>query len=137
MPKRIISGAKKLYMLVEEPRNVRIVYFTMYCVMLVLGVVALMDPPRTLSEWTPIWASFIVLGSLLGACSIFTGRWWVERVGTLLTMSGAASYASVVLAAHLHGSGNRVVQFCSLVALALSFFARYFMVRGADIEPGR
>lgn len=128
---------------IPEPRVVRTFYFACYLVLLVGAVSCLLRP---LSSWegtfgltvTYAWAAILAIGSLVGAASVFTIYWAVERIGLYLAGGGLFVYAAVTFAMHITSDqGNRIPQTTVIVCVLLMLVLRFVRIRGAIVEPGK
>lgn len=99
----ILKVPYMIYMKIAEPRVKRIIYFGIYIALATAGAGALVKPPAVIEHILGgqiliyMFASFIVVGCLIGAVSVLPGIWWFERVGLLAIGTGIAMYVIVLL----------------------------------------
>lgn len=129
-----------MFMLIAEPRVARVIQFGVYLAILGAGLAALVDPPRaTVGVLGPaltfLWASFLILGGLLGAVAVLPGIWWLERAAVIATGVGVAMYGVVVLSLQLEPPSGRLTQLAVIVALLLSQAHRWTQIRRYDLAP--
>lgn len=135
-----MSGLKKLWYAIREPRVARLLFSIGYVIATLIGVATLVWPPTTVERvvgqpLASIWASFILAGGLIGLATVHTRLWNVERLAIYAVMTGILMYAVIVIYMQSIGEGSRWTQlgfivFASLVpALRLSHIWKY------DVEP--
>lgn len=130
------------FLTIPEPREVRFAYLGSYLLWAVAGVSVLISPPTSLEGTlgpvlTYVWGAFLALGSVLGASTVLTIYWWVERLAIWLTGTGVAVYAILILSMHLTSSGNRIPQLCFVLAGLVFLIVRYLRIKGARVQPGK
>lgn len=81
-------------------------YFVIYLIVALTGFVTLLMPPMTVvasfgPALTTTWALFLTVGGALGASTVLTRYWAVERAAIGWIFTGLLMYAVVVLMQHL------------------------------------
>ena len=133
---------RRLWLMLHEPRIITAATGVMWAILIGIGTAALLAPPATISHQmgptlTTVWAILLMVGGALGLVGCLPGWFWIERVGLILTATGAAMYLAVVLMLHYAEPGSRLVQ-AGFVSLALvSLVVRWLRVRGPQIDPTR
>lgn len=126
----------------QEPRTVTIAQTVIYVCTLILGIVAFIDPPNSISGnlgsgLMYAMAGLLIVGGATGTIGCPPGWWVVERTAVWPCAAGFLLYGSSVLGLHFTESGNRLVQALALLIVVLSFIKRYFTIRGAMVDPAR
>lgn len=127
-----------LYMKIAEPRVVRLLYFGIYLMMILPGVLLILSPPHTIKDvvgYTYMYAlaGFLIVGGLFGAVSVLPGVWWLERVGIILIGTALAIYVVIVIT--LHSSVSSIIGIAVSIAFILSFTVRYITIRHHQLAP--
>ena len=115
---------RRLWLLLHEPRIITAATGITWSILIGIGVAALLAPPATISHQmgptlTVVWAILLIVGGALGLVGCLPGWFWIERVGLILTGTGASMYLAVVLLLHYAEPGSRLVQ-AGFVTLALA-----------------
>lgn len=131
---RIFTSA---FLMIAEPRVVRLVQFAIYICMVAAGVFILTDPPFSLREVLGIFlvdvlGSFVAVGAIFGVIAVLPGIWWLERVAILALSTGVAMYGVAVLAL-----GAPWVAFLIAIAFVLSLIQRWREIRRFQLAPKR
>jgi hypothetical protein len=126
----------------QEPRTVTIAQTVIYLVTAVLGVIALLDPPSSISGdlgegFMFAMAVLLIVGGVTGTVGCPPGWWVVERAAVWPCAAGFLIYGSSVFGLHFTQPGNRLVQALALLIVVLSFIKRFFTIRGAMVDPAR
>lgn len=133
---------RRLWMMLHEPRVITAATGVMWAILIGIGAAALLAPPATISHQmgptlTVVWAILLMVGGLAGLVGCLPGWFWIERVGLILTGTGASMYLAVVLLLHYAEPGSRLVQ-AGFVILTLDFLVvRWLRIRGPQIDPTR
>lgn len=127
---------------VPEPRSVRFGYLAAYFLWAVAGTSVLIQPPTSLSgavgeTLTYIWGAFLAVGAAVGACTVLTKYWFLERFAIWLTGAGIAVYGILVTTMHVIENGNRLPQLMFIVAGLIFLVVRYIRIKGPSIQPGK
>ncbi len=134
------TNMRELWERIKEPRAVHVAQCTIYVVTLLVGIAALLFPPRSIEGavgegLATLWAAFLILGGGLGMFAVLPGIWWLERVAVLAGGTGAAMYGSIVFTLHLTESGNRLPQSGMILIVLLSFVKRWVSIRRHAYDP--
>ena len=133
---------RRLWLMLHEPRIITAATGVMWSILIGIGTAALLAPPATISHQmgptlTIVWAILLIVGGLAGLVGCLPGWFWIERVGLILTGTGASMYLAVVLMLHYAEPGSRLVQ-AGFVILSLDFLVvRWLCIRGPQIDPTR
>ena len=133
---------RRLWMMLHEPRVITAATGVMWAILIGIGTAALLAPPATISHQmgptlTIVWAILLMVGGALGLVGCLPGCFWIERVGLILSGTGASMYLAVVLLLHYAEPGSRLVQ-AGFVILSLDFLVvRWLHIRGPQIDPTR
>jgi hypothetical protein len=133
-PLRILTQG---FMLIAEPRVIRLVQFVVYVCMIFAGVFVLTTPPTSFREvlgtgLVTLFGLFVGGGAVLGAIAVLPGIWWLERAGILALVTGLAIY--IIIAFNL---GTSLVGTLVCVAFALTFVQRWMEIRKYQLAPKR
>lgn len=125
----------KAYMLVAEPRIVRLVLFAIYTMFLIAGIFVLTQPPEKFVEVLTVslvcmLGSFLTLGSVLSMVAVLPGLWWLERCGILSLITGMLIYIVIIVNAKSSPLG-----ICISIAFILFFILRYMETRQFKLAP--
>lgn len=125
----------RAYLLVAEPRMVRIVLFAIYITFITAGMFVLSQPPEkfvvALSvHLVLLFGAFLALGGVLSAIAVLPGIWWLERVGLLALGTGMLMY--LIISATVQGSP---VSICVTIAFILFFSLRFMETRQFKLAP--
>lgn len=92
-----------VYMMIAEPRVRRLMYFGIYFCLALAGAGTFLKPPKYLADtlggylWIYIFASFIVIGSMLALIAVLPGIWWLERSALIAIITGVVLYTLTLL----------------------------------------
>lgn len=125
----------RAYMLVAEPRLVRIIFFAIYILFLIAGSFVINQPPENFVEAiTPrlvlMFGCFLLLGGVLSAVAVLPGLWWLERCGLISLGTGMLMYLIIVVT--VKGSP---VSVCVSIAFVLFFILRFMETRQFKLAP--
>ncbi|MEX1078872.1 MAG: hypothetical protein WED09_07175 [Homoserinimonas sp.] len=125
------------FLLIAEPRVVRLVQFGIYVCLLTAGWFVLTTPPRSFEgvlgqSLVTILGCFILVGGTLGAVAVLPGVWWLERVGILALATGLAMYSIIVVTL-----GASPIGVLMGVAFILTFVQRWMEIRKFQLAPKR
>ena len=76
----------------------------------------------------------LVLGGLIAAASLWGGAWFLERGGIVLLVGGLIVRAIIVIALP-YSDAATTIGVGEVWALILALAARYFIIRGLDLDP--
>ena len=127
---------------VPEPRSVRFGYLLAYVLWAIAGISVLIQPPTSLSGavgegLTYLWGAFLAVGGTVGAGTVLTYYWYLERFSIWLTGAGVAVYGILVGSMHILESGNRLPQLMFILAGLVFLVVRYLRIKGPNIQPGK
>lgn len=123
----------------DLPRK-RPLYVFVYVVLALGGVSALVAPPQSITSTIhPALAyaffGLLTLGGAIGAVTVFT-RWWrLERIGIGFASIGAGVYLFVTIVNQFNEQGNRSLQIAFLIVVTLLLFGRFAEIRDWEYEP--
>lgn len=125
------------FLLIAEPRVVRVVQFGVYVCMTMAGHFVLVSTPHSFEGvlgqmLVVVFGTFVMVGGILGAIAVLPGIWWLERVGILSLMTGMAMYSVVVFTLGISPTG-----FLIGVAFILTFVQRWMEIRRFQLAPKR
>lgn len=125
----------RAYLLVAEPRIVRLILFGIYVVFLIAGCFVITQPPEsfveTLSEKLVFMlGGFLLLGGVLASIAILPGLWWLERCGLLSLGTGMLMYIVIIV-----GIKGSPLGICVSIAFVLFFILRYMETRPFKLAP--
>ena len=125
----------RAYLLVAEPRIVRLILFAIYVVFLVAGFFVVTHPPEsfveTLTEKLVLMlGGFLVLGGALATIAVLPGLWWLERCGLLSLGTGMLMYIVIIV-----GIKGSPLGICVSIAFVLFFILRYMETRPFKLAP--
>lgn len=93
-----------LFMKIAPPRIRRLCYFVIYVGLTMSGSTLYLKSSPTMTQnaiggqyLIYVFATFIVLGSLVCAVAVLPGIWWFERAGLYLIASGIIMYAAMLV----------------------------------------
>ena len=136
MPHRkIAKGAIRLFLMIAEPRVMRILLFGFYTCLGLYGLGILMDPPQGFEKvldqtLVAVFASFMLGGGGLALIAILPGIWFLERVGLICLTTAMVIYILVVAALDLD-----VLNYCIPSAFIFAFALRWVWIRWAQLAP--
>jgi len=139
----MIRVVREAWASVTEPRHLKIAYAFFYTVAIVFGLIALMAPPQSITgELGPVltvaWGIFAILGGAAGLGTVFTGWWFIERLGIVLIWAALGVYLLVVVILQFASTeGNRWAQMTLFVFAAGLFYVRWWLIRAYSFEPRR
>lgn len=125
----------RAYLLVAEPRIVRLILFAIYIVFLIAGGFVLTQPPENFVEVITerlvlMLGCFLALGGILSSVAVLPGLWWLERCGLLSLITGMLIYIVVIV--DLQSSPLGI---CVSIAFILFFILRYMETRQSKLAP--
>ena len=133
---------RDLYLLISEPRSIRVSYAVIYLCLAGSGLSVALDTPDTFTASVEgiiglVSGLFTALGGLFGAVFVVTRFWAWERVGTVLVLTGLLAYLLAALYTQflLDESGNRIPTAFLLTAVIASLVLRWVMIRKTDNPP--
>ena len=138
-----MSAPRRLWLRVHQPRVISALYCAIYTIMLLGGISALIDPPRSIegaigtAAMTTL-ASLLTLGGALGAPSALVGAWWLERLAVVSVGFSAAIYASIIITLDIQATtGNRDLQLSMVVVVLFMQAVRWQRIKQRPYDPSR
>lgn len=131
----IARTLRRWFLMIQEPRHIRIAMFVFYALVLATGVEGFYDSPGRFFNATGPFiiysiATFFVLGGIAGAIAILPGYWWLEKVGLVAIAFGIAMRGVLVGALGVSIQGAFL-----LLALVVLLVVRFLSIRRADLAP--
>ena len=125
----------RAYLLVAEPRIVRIILFAIYLLFLFAGGFVVTETPDRFVELLSVnlvlmFGGFLALGGLLSSIAVLPGLWWLERCGLLSLGTGMLMYVILII-----GTSGSTVGVCVSLAFVLFFALRYMETRQFKLAP--
>ena len=135
----------KLRHVLHEPAAINAAQFLGNVAAAGSGLLAIMGgmPNILTAQIGPVMAvavgAILLLGGALGALSVATGTWWLERISLLVVAVGWVSLLPAALSfAGRPGSNGSIWLVVALLAVALSdIFKRYRRIDWAYLDPTR
>jgi hypothetical protein len=127
-------------MILHDPPQWRPVVATGYTFALLMGVVTIIAPPRTIETQlgdtlATVWGVLLTIGGIGGLAFVYTRWWWAERLSIAVIWMGLGMYGFIVGLLAFTETGNRWTQLGAL-ALAFCFFLlRFLQIIGWDYRP--
>lgn len=127
---------------VSEPRVLSAISATIYALLGVGGMSALILPPRSIAgqigdSATAILAGMLVYAALLGIPAALSGVRWLEWSALLASIIGLSIYAVITVTLHISESGNRILQASVICAMILMLISRWVRIRATPYDPDR
>lgn len=137
VPAVVWRFATQTFLLIAEPRVIRVVQFGVYLCMVAAGLFVLTTPPWSLRDvlgeaLVAILGGFITGGAVLGVIAVLPGIWWLERSAILALGTGLAMYSVVIV-----NLGAPVVGFLVGFAFILCLVQRWMEIRKFQLAPKR
>jgi hypothetical protein len=131
---------RKLWLRIQEPRALSVIYFFAYIAVTVLGIAVIADPPRTVQHsigqvLVSYWAGLLVLGGGIGTFTVLQGIWWLERAGAIACGFAMAIYGAAVAGMPITQTSTRVATICFVIFAILAFAARLVKTRHFSYDP--
>jgi hypothetical protein len=130
----------RLWLRVQEPRALSAIYFFAYVAMTIVGIAVIVDPPRSVQGSIGhflmiVWASLLLAGGAIGACSVLQGAWWLERAGAIACGFAMLIYGVAVAGLPTTQISLRIATLAFIVFAALAFAARLVKVSRFAYDP--
>lgn len=137
---KFLEGLHKLWLRVQEPRALSVIYFFVYLAVAVMGLAVISDPPRTIQSaigqtLVGCWAVMLVVGGALGAGTVLQGAWWLERGGAILCMFAMLIYGVAYVGIPVTQVSLRVASISFVTFAILAFAARLVNTRRYAYDP--
>lgn len=133
--KRVLSVLKRWFLLIQEPRVQRILFFFFYAVAIWTGIDALHDSPDRFFQTggallvISLGCFFIVAGGL-GVVAVLPGIWWLERTALIAFAFGLAIRGVLIFSLGVSSTGAAIF-LGELILIAI----RFIQIRRADLAP--
>lgn len=130
----------KLWLKVQEPRALSVIYFFAYLAIGLLGMFVATDPPRNVASslgtgLLTFWGGLLLVGGALGSFSVLPGIWWLERAATLMCMTAVGIYGVTMASAPVTQLSLRMATLCFIAFSILAFAARLVKIRHYAYDP--
>ena len=133
-----------LWRRVNEPKFVSALHATVYAILAVVGLYALINRPGTVDYAIGQPAMYLLAGTLavggaIGAPTALYGTWWLERTAVSLVILASGVYLMIVVAIQItgDGSGNRWLQAGYIFSVLALHLVRWHRVRQRPYDPTR
>lgn len=138
-----MMSPKRLWNLLNEPRNVTLLMILSYICMGLGGWYAHTSPSATLlGEWgedvMQLWGWLMLAYSFFGLLGATIGWYWVERIGSWAGVFSMVMYGSVLF--YLHGQDDtRTWGASAAIAMTCALFMATRIARtwGVSVDPSR
>lgn len=123
------------FILIAEPRAVRVMQFAIYALLEIAGISIITSAPDSFTRVLPVFhicvlGGFISFGAFLGLIAVLPGIWWLERAGLVALATGMMIYITIIIALGTSPMGLVV----SLV-FTLTFAQRWTEIRRYQVAP--
>lgn len=131
---------KSLWYRIREPRVEKVVSFLVYVGIVILTFVGILRSSVLFSEslegnLTTAWLFLWLASALIGASSVFSGWWALERVGLALGLFGAGIYTALGLVVFATTGKSGLASLTVLWIAAGFYVTRLVHIWGRDFEP--
>ena len=125
---------------IATPKWLTIITTIGYLIALSTGGYAIINQPRSIEGAIGELAMYsisvlLVVAGTLGAPTALFGEWKIERYAALLAFTATAFYVLIVLALHVEGDGNRLLQAGQISVAALAMVARMAWTWRRSVAP--
>lgn len=126
---------------IREPRHIKTVMLAYYITAIFTGVITFVSPPSLVANvvgavMTYSFSTFLLVGGIMAAVSVYPGWWWAERIGCWFQIAGLGIVFVVAIynAANSGSASGPILG--GLIALATGVFViRLLMIRRYSFEP--
>jgi hypothetical protein len=130
----------QLWLKVQEPRALSVIYFFAYLAVSVMGLAVAIDPPRAVQSATGgglmiAWGALLLVGGALGSVSVLPGIWWLERAATGFCMTAIGIYGAAIATLPVSQASTRIATLCFVIFSLLAFAARLVKIRHYAYDP--
>lgn len=137
---KFLEGLTKLWLRVQEPRALSVIYFFAYSAVAVMGFAVTIDPPRTIQgtlgqTLVACWAAMLMAGGAIGAGTVLQGVWWLERAGAILCMFAMLIYGVAYIGLPVTQLSLRIASLSFVTFAILAFAARLVNTRRYAYDP--
>lgn len=137
----VVGLVRALWLRVNEPRIISVLYFAQYLVLTGVGVYALVSPPTSIEGRIGTTAmislaALLVVGGIIGAVAALPGKYWLERLAVVAVALSSVIYLAVILALQVVAStGNRLLQAGFVLAVLLHQGVRWVRIKDRPYRP--
>lgn len=127
----------------HEPRIISAVYGAVYTIALVVGIYSFFDPPQTIVQavnnpwFLHLSLGAISAGGLLGAITVPSGTYWLERSAAGLLCVGLILYWCVSMWLVLTAGGSRWMSLMTTTFAVLLVALRFYWINDRPFHPDR
>ncbi|MDQ0854771.1 lysylphosphatidylglycerol synthetase-like protein (DUF2156 family) [Arthrobacter sp. V4I6] len=130
----------RLWLRVQEPRALSVIYFFAYVAVTVVGLAVAADPPRSVQGTIGhtlmiVWSLLLLVGGVVGAGSVLQGAWWLERVGAIACGFAMLIYGVAITGLPATQISLRIATLSFIIFAALAFAARLVKVSRYAYDP--
>lgn len=99
---KLKSLLSRAFLLIAEPRVIRLIMFFLYAIFLTSGYLVITKPSESIlavlgGGLATVFGVFLTIGGVLGFVAVLPGIWWLERTGIIACAVGLAMYVVIVL----------------------------------------
>jgi hypothetical protein len=138
------SPGWKLHHIIHEPAAINAAQFLANVAAAGSGLLAMVGGLPTLltaqigAVLSVLVGSILLVGGTMGALSVLTGTWWLERIALLIVAVGWVSLLPAVISRAATGGTSAIWLVVALLAVALAdIFKRYRRIDWAYLDPTR
>lgn len=100
--RQLTSFLSRAFLLIAEPRVIRLIMFFLYAIFLTSGYLVITKPSESIltvlgGVLAMVFGVFLTIGGVLGFVAVLPGVWWLERTGIIACAVGLAMYVVIVL----------------------------------------
>lgn len=132
----------EVWEVITTPPHLRPLYLCIYVATVLIGVATFVSPPASVEGaigpvLSTIWALSFIVGGALGAFTVLTPVWALERVALVFCLVGVTVYAFVVVWLHVLSppGSSRLTQIGIIVIATGAYLARVLVIGGYTYDP--
>lgn len=135
--RRFLAFLNRAFLLIAEPRVIRIIMFFIYAIFLISGYLVVVKPSSSIIEvlgpdLPVIFGLFLSFGGAVGLIAVLPGVWWLERTGIISAGVGLLMYLTVVLS-----TASSSLGFPFAMLLIAFLLIRWMEIRRYQLAPRR
>lgn len=136
-----LARVQQVWTSIREPRHIKTVYLTYYLIAIATGLVTYMDPPGIIETTvgaaaTAAFSTFLIVGGIMGAVSVYRGWWWLERLGNWSCIWALLIFLIVIITLISQQGIEAGSIYAGVGTLASGIFlVRLLMIHGFTYEP--
>lgn len=135
--KPVLAFLNRAFLMIAEPRVIRIIMFFIYAIFLTAGYLVIVQPSQSIidvlgKDLSVIFGAFLTFGGGVGLIAVLPGVWWLERTGLISAGVGLLMYLTIVLST---GASSLGFPFALLIMLFL--LTRWMEIRRYQLAPRR